>query len=349
MVDAGTILERLRATGDDTPIERLARLTVERDLERPIRELVDPAFTAGAVRAALRTWAASDAAEGWILDRIGELREWLLARRAPLGDLVPPSLQAASAELAGRPWSPDRGITLFLLDRPPVRELLRHLLVEELLAFGRKLRAPVMENPLARGLGGLGRMASEKARSSGAFASMASQVVGAVSDELERQLERRAGEFADAALSRVLQRLGDLLCDPSRADEQAELRQALVQGVFELDTGQLARELERSQPAVVSAILRRGFEAWLERDETEGEIAAAIGAVFAAEADRPLREVLDRLGLLDGFLSFALPLTEARMRGLVETDAFAEWLAELAGDTPPKPRKPRAKAKPNGA
>ena len=348
MADSGTILERLRATGDDAPIARLARLAVERDLERPIRELVDPAFSAGVLRGALRTWVASDEAEGWILDRIEELRGWLAAQRRPLGDLVPPSLQAACTELAGRPFSPDRGITLFLLDRPPVRELLRHLLVEELLAFGRKLRAPVMENPLARGLGGLGRMASERARTSGAFAAMASQMVGAVSDELERQLDRRAGEFADAALSRVLQRLGDLLCDPSRAEEQAELRRALLRGVFELDTAELARELERSQPAVVSAIVRRGFEAWLERDETEGEIAAAIEAVFAAEADHPLREVLARLGLLEGFLAFALPLAESRMRGLVETEAFAEWLDEVVGDAP-KPRKPRAKAKPNGA
>jgi len=346
MADPHTILERLRATGEDAPLERLAGLAVDRDLDRPLRELVEPALLAATARAALRAWVASDAAEGWILDRIGELADYLRSRRAPLGELVPPSLQAACTELAGRPYSPDREITLFLLDRPPVRELLRHLLLEELLAFGRKLRSPVMENPLARGLGGLGRMASERARASGAFAAMASQMVGAVSDELERQLDRRAGEFADAALSRVLQRLGDLLCDPSRAKEQAELRSALLQGVFELDTRELAREVERSEPRVVSAILRRSLSAWLERDETEGEIAAAIEATIATEADRPLREVLERLGLLDGFVDLARPIAVSRMRGLVETEAFATWLEELTGGgEPARPRGKKARAK----
>ncbi|HWV37381.1 MAG TPA: hypothetical protein VN033_02775 [Vulgatibacter sp.] len=346
MADPRTILDRLRATGAGAPLERLVGLALERDLGRPLGEVVEPALVAATLRGALRTWIASDEAQGWILDRIGALRAHLGARRAPLGELVPPSLQASCEELAGRPFSPDREITLFLLDRPPVRALLRHLLLEELLAFGRKLRAPVMENPLARGLGGLGRITSERVRASGAFAAMAGQVVGAVSDELERQLDRRAREYADAALSRVLQRLGDLLCDPARAKEQAELRRALLQGVFELDTKDLAREVDRGEPEVVADILRRGFSAWIERDETEAEIAAAIEATLAPEADRPLGEVLERLGLLDGFVALARPIALSRMRGLVETEAFAAWLAELLG--PQAPARPGPKGSRRG-
>ncbi|HEY0839824.1 MAG TPA: hypothetical protein VGD74_06535 [Vulgatibacter sp.] len=346
MADTETILARLRASGDDAPLERLARLAVARDLETPLGALVDPSFFAGMFAGALRAWLASDEAEGWILDRVRELGDWLSARDATLGELVPPSLQRACVELAGRPYAPDREVTLFLLDRPPVRELLRHLLLEELLAFGRKLRAPVMENPLARGLGGLGRFARDRARA-GAFASMASDVVGAVSDELERQLDRRAAEFADAALSRVLQRLGDLLCDPSRAEEQAELRQALLQGVFELDTSELARELDRSEPHVISAIVRRALSAWLERDETKGEIAEALGAVIAQDAGEPLRAVLARLGLLDEFMDLALAVARRQTRSLVESEPFAAWLGDLLGadEREPPPRKPGAKRK----
>ncbi len=330
-------------------MDRLATLALEHDLGTPLGELIDSRFLSDVVRTGLRAWLGSDAAEAWLLVRITELHAWLRSRGGTtLGELVPTELQEACTELAGRRYTPSREVTLFLLDREPVRALLRNLLADELLAFGRKLRAPVVENPLARGLGGLGKMARERAKASrGAFAAMATEVVGAVSDELERQLDRKASDFADAALSRVMHRLADLLCDPASAGDQARLRQALVDGIFELEAAEIAEELERSEPRVVSEIVRRSLSSWVDRDDAADELAEVIDAIFAPDAAHPLRDVLERLGLLESFMELGHDTMLRRMRELVESPAFTAWLEILVGPSsaPRKPKTPKSAAK----
>ena len=68
-------------------------------------------------------------------------------------------------------------------------------------------------------------------------------LVGAVSDEVERQLEKRATEFVDSALAGVFGQIADAVSDPKRASEAAELRIAFFDGALELTGPQLAREL----------------------------------------------------------------------------------------------------------
>ncbi|AKU92912.1 hypothetical protein [Vulgatibacter incomptus] len=323
-------LEKLRSMESGGPLDRLARLVVDEDLATPVGRLIDSRFIAGVVRTGLRAWIDSDAAEGWILSRVKELEAWLAERDASVGELVPQEIQDACLELASRRYTPNRGLTLFLLDREPIRLLLRNLLMDELLAFGRKMRAPVVENPLTKGLGSLGRAAKERARTSGgAFAALAGDVVGAVSSELERQLDRKAAEFADAALSRVLQRLADLLCDPARAAEQAALRRALVEGIFDLEASEVGEELSRSEPEVASEIIRRGLATWLKRDESADHLAEMLEAIFKPDAHLPLRDVLDLLGLVDSYVELAHHTILRRLRSLVDSPAFEIWLSDL--------------------
>lgn len=290
---------------------------------------MDAPAVAKAVKISAEAWLRSDAAEGWLLGRLEGLSDWLVARDALLAEVVPLQLQELLLELAGHGYAPDRELALFLLDREPVRKLLRDLFLDELLAFGRKLRAPVVENPLARGLGGLGRIARDRAKSSGAFGALASDMVGAVSGELERQLDRKALEFADAALSRLLQRLADLISDPEAAREQAVLRQALLEGIFELETGEIAYELERSEAQHTSAALRRWLLAWLESPHAESDLVGLLEGLFGAELEVPLGEFLDTVGLLESWEGLAKDLAERRIRALVTSEAFADWLVEL--------------------
>lgn len=328
-VKADKLLERLR---DPAALAGLAEVVVEDLLATPVRSLIDPDLAAPAIRALLRSWAHSDEAEAQVLARIEEARSWLEKRDAVVADLIPEELQNAVAALAERPFAPDRAILLALLDREPVRRLLRNLLTESLVAFGRKLRAPVADNRLARGLGDLGRFARDTALGrSGSFGAIASEVVGAVSGEVERQLEKRAAEFADAALSGTLQRIADLLCDSELADEQAELRLALIDGALELSAGDLASEAERLDPAAISAIVRRWFTAWVDREDVEAKIAQALEAWLAPAGERTVREILAEHGMLDAVLEAARKEAERRLSSLVGRDAFAAWLAKIVG------------------
>jgi hypothetical protein len=82
---------------------------------------------------------------------------------------------------------------------------------------------------MARGLGSLAKFAGEtvKARSGGL-----GSLVGAVSGEVERQLEKRAVEFVDASIAGVFGQIADALSDPKRAEEAAELRMAIFDGAL---------------------------------------------------------------------------------------------------------------------
>src|SRR5690606_40065112 len=109
-----------------------------------------------------------------------------------------------------------------------------------------------------------------------ALAAFATDVADRLADEVERQIERRAAEFADAALSGLVARLADILSDPARAGQLASAREALVDGLFSLEARELADELERSDPARRPALIRRGLGAGVATHGAGGGSRAAI-------------------------------------------------------------------------
>jgi hypothetical protein len=60
----------------------------------------------------------------------------------------------------------------------------------------------------------------------------------------------------------------------------------------------------------------------LFRDIVDGEIRAALAEL----GERPLREVLDEAGLLEGVRRIALGAVEPGVVALARSDGFGEWL-----------------------
>lgn len=316
------ILERL---GSEEALGELAEALVDDALATPIGELVSPPALANEIVEGVRAWLNSDKAHEAQLNWARKARHWLRSRAMTLGQATGSAVEDAALDLAALPYVPSREILVFLLDREPMRLLLRELFMDSLLKFGNKLRGPLTANPVAKGLGGLGRFARDRARAT-ALGAFASEVADRLGDEVERQIEKRAIEFAEAALSGLVVRLADLLSDPARAQQQAALREALVDGVFALQTSELAEEMERLNSAKRSEILRRGIGLWFSTEEAFGHVHDAIVGLLDGYAERPLGKVLAEAGLLDPYRELALASIRRRLIPFAKGDAFRSWL-----------------------
>jgi hypothetical protein len=319
-VDAQTLISRLQSDAADS----LSALCVASVLDTPVGELIPPALLVSTAREALGGWLVSDSA----VQTLNSVVEWLAnhldSERRAVKDLMAKDVRHALREMLGRPFSPDRRVVLTVIDREPTRDLVRQLLLDAVLEFGRRASAPMAG--MARGLGSLAKMAGEKVKSrTGGLGSL----VGAVGNEVERQLEKRAVEFVDSALAGVFGQIADAISNPHRAAEAAELRMAFFDGALELTGPQLARELANLDVAGGTQILRAGLQRWLASPESEEQLTKYARLFLERDGQRPLSEVLQDVGLLEVTRSVAQAQLAVRIRAIAATPAFATWLAQL--------------------
>lgn len=319
-MDAQTLISKLQSDAADS----LAALSVEHLLAAPVGALVPQALVISTTRKALDAWLESDSAVKVLDGVVEQVANRLQAERRSLKDVMAKDVRHALREIVGRPFSPERKLVLTVIDRGPMRELVRQLLLDSVLEFGRRASAPVAG--VARGLGSIASMVGDKVKQrSGTIGSL----VGAVSGEVERQLEKRAVEFVDSALGGVFGQIADVVSDPKRAGEAAELRLAFFDGALELTGPQLARELANLDVSGGAEILRNGLERWLASPESEKELTDFIAPVLERDAARSLKDVLGELGLLEVARELAKEQLAARIKLIAATPEFSAWLGSL--------------------
>ncbi|MBL8918393.1 MAG: hypothetical protein JNJ54_06000 [Myxococcaceae bacterium] len=305
---------------DEKAVNELASLAIELWLDRPVQHLAPPTTLAAIARQALEGWLDSPTAVAALTRNVEALVNELNATNRPVKDLLARDLRAALRDLVGRPLSPDRRLVLTVIDREPTRELVRQLLLDFVLEFGRKASAPVAG--VAKGLGTFAKLAGDAVKSR---AGTIGTLVGAVGSEVERQMEKRAVEFVDAALSGVFGQLADAVSDPRRATEAAELRVAMLDGALELTLPQLAREVANADVPGGAEVLRAGLKRWLASAASDDELKRLADFALKDVATRPLREVLDEVGLLGVVRTHGAEALATRIRELVASPAFAAW------------------------
>lgn len=197
--------------------------------------------------------------------------------RATLGELLPAEAVKLLRTLANHPYTPERRLLLSVLSREPFRRWSRELMVGMLLDYSRRLGTSVASAGMGKGLGALGRLATEAVKkSTSAIGSIAPGMTSAVTDELERQMQRRTAEFADGAIDDLLQRVAATLTDPARAAEHTAMKRALLECMLETSGSQVAQELVRLEPATVAAELRAASLAWLSCEQAEAELGRLL-------------------------------------------------------------------------
>ncbi len=324
-MNSATLLEKLR-TGDPAtgPLATLAALSVDLAFEQPLTAFLPAELLAQTCRRALSSWLTSDGARPVLQHVVETCISALQHERRPLREVVARDVRSALREMAGRPFTADRKLVLTVIDRPATRELVRQILLDAVLEFGRRASAPVAG--MARGLGAIARFAGEtvKARSGGL-----GSLVGAVGDEVERVLEKRAVEFVDTALAGVFGQLADAVADPKRAAESAELREALFDGVMELSGTQLARELINLDVPGGVEVLRGGLTRWLESPSSNDDLDRTTKFLHQLVGSRSVKAVLNDLGVFDVARELAIDQARVRLQHVVASDAFAQWLATV--------------------
>ena len=320
-MDAATLNKRLTNLADGGPVDQLAELTLDALLDTSLMTLVPEDFAVRALRIGIEGWLHSAQAVP-ALNRLVEAAVNDLQKDGrKLREVMASELKATVLEMLERPYSPDRRLVLTIIDRPPMRELIRGLLLQTVTDFGKKVTSPVAG--MAKSLGGLARFAVDTAKArSGAIGSM----VGAVSGEVERQLEKRAVDFVDASMSGVFGELADSVSNPQRAHEAAELRVAFFEGVLELTLPQLARELMNLDVPGGAKVLREGLEQWVGSPASDDALKELAAKLTQREGGRSLREVLEESGQLQTYRTIGREALRARMAQLVTTPAFAAWL-----------------------
>ncbi len=190
---------------------------------------------------------------------VERLVAWLNATEAPLAQRLPEEVLGALRTLAARPLSLDPRLARAIVDQPLLRARIRAMLLEEILAFGRRASAPV--SGVAKGIGSIAKFAGGRMLS----ATRLGSVVDAVGGEVERHLEARAEAFADAAVGRVVAHIVAFLSDPSSAAEAGRMKRAMIDGFLEMKGPQLAREVMNADFHGGAEALRSALAHWMER------------------------------------------------------------------------------------
>jgi hypothetical protein len=305
---------------DEKSVQALAQVCLDVWLERPVGALLPFEVAVPVVRAGLSGWLESPSAVKALARGVDLVVNELNANRRTLKDVVARDVREAVRDVVGRPFSPDRKLVLTVIDRDPTRELVRQLLLDFVLEFGRRASAPVAG--MAKGLGTFAKLAGDAVKSrTGTLGSL----VGAVGSEVERQMEKRAVEFVDTALSGVFGQLADAVSDPRRATEAAELRVAMLDGVLELTLPQLAREVANADVPGAVEVVRAGLTRWLASAASDEELKALASFALRDVAARPAKDVLEELGLLVVVRERGAEALAKRLTEVVTSEAFERW------------------------
>lgn len=322
-MDAKTLKSKLNGTA----LEQLASVSLESLLDTPVEAVIGEDSVVRITRVALGGWLESNESLEAFNRLVERVVNELSGNRTPIKDVVSREVREALRDVVSRPFSPDRKVVLSLIDRGPARELVRQLLLDAILDFGKKVTAPV--SGMAKGLGSLARLATDtvKARGGGL-----GSLVGAVSGEVERQLEKRAVEFVDAALGGIFGQIADAVSNPDRAAEAAELRLSMFDGAMGLTLQQLSRELMNADLPGSAQTLRESLNRWLASSEAEPQLKSLAKFALKAAPHRTMRAWLAEWGMLETMQPLMHEQLLARMKDVVATDAFSTWLDELLAE-----------------
>jgi hypothetical protein len=316
MSDSERILARLR----DEPerLEALVELGLEHGLERPLAELVDPAWLVTTLADGIRGCARAPEFEAWVAERVEQGLRRADRVEGTLGDKLPVTLLGPLERALGREYQPNRELVRALIDHPSTRSILREILQANILEFGKRMRAMVPDAGKLPGAGLASRLAG-----------VAKGVATAVGGELEKQLEPRVKSYVDDALGVAVDMLVDRVSSEEFAPDSARWRIDVLHALLGQPVERLVAERHKYPPhdlAADVAGLLRALAAWRGLD---GKIEEIVGELMAEHGQVSAREFLDGSGLEQVWRP---PLEQAlveQARELVAGAGFAAWLTKL--------------------
>ena len=137
------------------------------------------------------------------------------------------------------------------------------------------------------------------------------------------------GPLLPAALAGVLAEIADIVSNPARAQQAADIRVALLEGAFELTGPQLARELVNLDVPGGAEVLREAVGRWLATPDATQALEDLAQQWLEPEGAKTLGEVARAWGqeaVLRAHLESALV---ERFADVVRRPGFDAWLQAL--------------------
>ncbi|MCL2013263.1 MAG: hypothetical protein FWG75_10820 [Cystobacterineae bacterium] len=305
-------------------LENLAKLLTEHAFEARGVELYNMELGVSLVQKTLQAWLCSEAAISKIECWVEEVFNQWNGDARPLEALLSAKLKQGLLALSLRPFSPSPVLLKSLLGTPPVRELIRKALARALGDFARRATASMAPAPVAQVAQGVGQWAKLAARTALSKAGALGEMVGAMSNEVERQAEKRAAEFVDAALEKTIEDLAQAFSNPSHNSEAVALRHALLETALGWRLPQLAREIANADLPGAARSLQSALSEWVASEEFGAKLLGGIG--FLRKESTSWKGILERHGLLSTWFEAAQQQTLRQLQALVQTPAFGLWL-----------------------
>lgn len=309
------ILKRLRE--DPGQVEQLVSLLVEDLLNRPVREMLDPAWLAPRFVAGFRATVNESRTEEWVQAQVGAALARVQREQGTLRDRVPAEWVNPARHLASRAYQPDRVLVRAILDHKAMHKLLREVLMQTLTEFGRSLKPSASAQ------------APKKRGTLGQLLGAATEVASAVGGVMEKQVEGKVREFVDGAIGRSLDQTVSAICAESFVPDFAEWRAGIFDKLLDVDFERYLTEVEKLDPdglvKEISALLR-ALAAW---DGLGEQVQSLLAEVVEETGEIRLREFLDGSGLEEEWRPQVEAFLVDRARDFVGSPSFAAWLTAL--------------------
>lgn len=332
---AARALARIRDP-DGPALADLARMVVELTTETPLRDIATPRWIAGQIAAALEAGTRGDHARAWVDRRIdAERKRWSEETRT-LREFVPPEAEEPLRELLGRPYAPDGDLTFRILDQPAIRGLVREVLSTSIRNFRQRISAvepgvlgDVGRRAAARGKGLFGSVTGNLA---GNVRGVAENLVGAVRDEVEHTFDGRIKDYVRGATVDTVRGIAGYVADPAHAPAFAELRLAVLDVILDTPIHELATEGDKLHPEQIVDVVVGALRSAVAADDFVDRTEQRIAQILAEAGDGTFGAWLDEVDLREVWTETTVELVTARLRAVVETDAFEAWWEGLFVD-----------------
>jgi len=253
----------------------------------------------------------------------------------PVGSVFPEAVRTRLREvIAATPPPPGRWAR-DAVDPVLVRKLVAPALQDLLLAFTRRLPVPGLGAGESAwpGFGmvtGLGtRVREEIERRAGQVADAGLAVLDGLGIDLERQIEAVTREFSQTAERDFREALARRIETPEGRALLGEIQGQVLDRLLAARFDELHEDVESLPWAELAELATPAFDHLRRQPFVERALQAEIDAWLAADGSRPLRELLDTVGLLAPVREHAIARADSLARELFASDAFERWLAEL--------------------
>jgi hypothetical protein len=327
-------LARLTAAESELRDELVSNV-LEHALSRPLRELVDLEQVRGVMTSALseanlERIVARHVRPGW-----RRYAQAIIGSETTVGALVPDAARPRIRAIARELRLPRARWAKGAVDPALVRRFLAPVWTQVLLSFATRLPIPGIGGSVGgkrEGSSVAGFLARSVQGGAEKLIDRGRSMMGGLGAEVERRLLEAARGFSDNAAEIFRDALRERVASEEGRELLERITTGIVDRVFEAKFSDLQLDADAlpldavfdvAPQVVAHAAPGRYVQEILQRE---------IAAYIAVEGERPLRELLDELGIAAQARALVLARGQALAAGFFASPAFSDWLSRVLAE-----------------